>query len=213
MENARANNQGVPGGQTSPRSVGPVSARSRALILLASILSLALVSYLDYATGNDLLFFVFYFVPVALCGWFLGLPSTLGLSALSGFGWFAVDRLSGHYYPHEFIGYWNSVICFVAFAAMGLLLHYLPRTQLRQQQAQEELSRALEDLRRSTEEIRSLQSELQVVCAWTKRIRINGQWIPLEKFLSDKLHLSISHSISPEALERLTKTLDEESPH
>ena len=73
-----------------------------------------------------------------------------------------------------------------------------------------ELAATLADLSRSTEEIRKLQSGLQIVCAWTKRIQVDGQWMPLDQFLSDKLHVSISHTISPDALQAIKKSLDKE---
>lgn len=186
-------------------SVSPMLA---AKLLLVVVASLALVSYADYATGDDFLFFVFYFVPVALCGWFLGYGTTLALALMSALSWFLVDRLSGHRYPNEAIRYWNGLLCFVAFAAIGLVLHRLRLALSQQERVQQELLKALEELNRSTEEIRKLQSELQVVCAWTKRIRVNGQWVPLEEFLADKLRLSISHGISPEAFERLKASFD-----
>ncbi len=78
-----------------------IDRRLVAKVLLASLLSLLLVSYVDYITGYEFLFFVFYFIPVVLCGWFLGLWSAMGMAMLSGVSWFVVDRLSGHFYPHE----------------------------------------------------------------------------------------------------------------
>src|SRR5690242_12648824 len=111
------------------------STRWRTKILLMSLLSLCLVSYVDYITGYELLFFVFYFIPVALCAWSLGLGRTLGMAVLSGVSWFVVDRLSGHRYPHEVFRYWNSFICFVAFASIGWVLHHLRQAQAQQQRA------------------------------------------------------------------------------
>jgi len=75
----------------------------------------------------------------------------------------------------------------------------------------EELVKALEDLSRSTEEIRKLQNQLQVVCAWTKRIRVDDQWVDMDKFLAENLQIPISHGISPEALEEFKRTIDRDS--
>jgi hypothetical protein len=188
-----------------------LSAKYRACkVLPASLLCLALVSYADYVTGNDMLFFLFYYVPVALCAWYLGWRSTLGMAVISGISWFAVDWLSGPHYSQEAIRYWNSVICFVAFALMGLVLYRLREALSGQQRAQAELARAYDELARSAEEVCKLQSGLQVVCAWTKRIRVDGQWMPFDKFLAEKLHISVSHGLSPEALEHVRKALEAE---
>ncbi len=176
-------------------------------VVIASLISLAVVSCLDYATGDEVLFFVFYFIPVSLCGWYLGRRSTLAMAALSGVSWFLVDRLSGHTYAHEGIRYWNGCICLIAFAIIGFILHHLRRAYARQERTREDLEKALADLQRSTEEIRDLQNHLQVVCAWTKRIRVDDKWVSVDKFLAEKLQIPISHGISPEALEELRKEL------
>jgi CheY-like chemotaxis protein len=48
------------------------------------------------------------------------------------------------------------------------------------------------------EEIKSLQEHAQVVCAWTDRIQIAGKWLKLTEFLSEHLHLKVTHGVSPE---------------
>jgi hypothetical protein len=181
-------------------------------VVLASLVSLLLVSYADYITGFEVLFFLFYFVPVSLCGWCFGWRSTLAMAVLSGVSWFLVDKLSGHIYPHEGIRYWNGIICFIAFAVVGLIVVRLRWINAEQIRVREQLVRTLEDLNRSTEEIRKLQNHLQVVCAWTKRIRINDEWVDMDKFLADNLQIPISHGISPEALEEFKKSIGGDSP-
>lgn len=44
----------------------------RVKVISASVTSLISLSYIDYLTGYQFLLFVFYFAPVALCGWYLG---------------------------------------------------------------------------------------------------------------------------------------------
>jgi PAS domain S-box-containing protein len=47
-------------------------------------------------------------------------------------------------------------------------------------------------------EIAKLRKGLLKICAWTKRIEIDGQWIPVDEFLSDHLHLKLTHGMSVE---------------
>jgi hypothetical protein len=187
-----------------------VVGHARTRILAASFLSLLVVSYVDYVTGYESLFFVFYFIPVALCAWFLCWRTTFALACLSGVSLFIVDKLDGHPYSREAFRYWNSFMCFAAFALIGLVVYRLRLALHKEQHARQELAAALADLNHSTERIRHLQTNLQVVCAWTKRIRVDGQWIPLDQFLAKELHLSISHGISPEALEEIKKSMDDD---
>lgn len=175
----------------------------RVKVILASLANLAAVSYIVYLTGYHFLFFVFFFIPVSLCGWYLGRPSVVCMAILSGVSWCFVDILSDHQYPSEVVRYWNSFICFIAFAIIGLLLQRLRQSLKEQVQARKDLQQALDELRRSTDEMRALQNQLQVVCAWTKRINVEGKWIALDEFLTDKLHTKVSYGVSPEAMQEV----------
>jgi PAS domain S-box-containing protein len=47
-------------------------------------------------------------------------------------------------------------------------------------------------------EIAKLRKGLLKICAWTKRVEIDGHWIPVDEFLSDHLHLKLTHGMSVE---------------
>ena len=47
-------------------------------------------------------------------------------------------------------------------------------------------------------EIAKLRKGLLKICAWTKRIEIDGRWIPVDEFLSEHLHLKLTHGMSVE---------------
>lgn len=57
-------------------------------------------------------------------------------------------------------------------------------------------------------EIRKLQRNLIKICAWTKRIQVEGRWISVDDFLRDHLRLNLTHGISIEG----ARMLKEESP-
>jgi PAS domain S-box-containing protein len=46
--------------------------------------------------------------------------------------------------------------------------------------------------------IERLQKDLIKVCAWTKRIEVDGRWISVDDFLRDHLRLQLTHGISIE---------------
>jgi hypothetical protein len=52
---------------------------------------------------------------------------------------------------------------------------------------------------------------LITVCAWTKKVRIEGEWLSFDDFLVQKLGLSITHGIHPEAAQNLLMDLKRES--
>jgi len=177
-------------------------------VILASLANLLVLSYIVYLAGYHFLFLIFLFMPVSLCGWYLGRLSVVCLAILSGVSWCVVDILSDHQYPFEAFRYANSLICFLAFATIGLLVQRLRQSLTGQQRVRQELEQALDELRRSTEEARKLQGQLQVVCAWTKRINLEGRWVALDEFLTNKLNTKISYGVSPEAMQEVLHTAE-----
>jgi hypothetical protein len=157
------------------------------------------MAYIDYITGYELVFSAAYLIPASLCAWYLDRRAIVLICLASGIAAFCVDALSGYPYSHFMIRYWNSFTCFVISLITGLLLHRLRRTLEDRKQMNGDLQKALDELKQSTEEIRKLQNGLQVVCAWTKQIRVGDQWMTPDEFLSTQLHLKISHGMSPAA--------------
>jgi hypothetical protein len=187
-----------------------MSKRFQLKVILASLANLLVLSYGVYLAGFHFLFFVFFFIPVSLCGWYLGRLSVVCMAILTGVAWCVVDILSNHQYPMEVFRYANTVICFLAFAIIGLLVQNLRRSLQRQLEVRRELERALDEIRRATEETRRLQGQLQVVCAWTKRINLEGRWVALDEFLTSKLNTQITYGVSPEAMQEVLHTVEKE---
>ena len=178
-----------------------MSMRFKTKVILASVANLLVLSYIMYLAGYHFLFFVFLFIPVSLCGWYLGRLSVVCMAILSGVSWCVVDILSNHQYPFEVFRYANSLICFLAFAIIGLLLQRLRQSLQEQLKIRRELEMTLDEIKRSTEAVRHLQGQLQVVCAWTKRINVEGRWIALDEFLTNELNTKITYGVSPEAMQ------------
>jgi hypothetical protein len=185
-----------------------MSKRFQLKVILASLANLLVLSYIVFLAGYHFLFFIFFFIPVSLSGWYLGRPSVVCMAVLTGVAWCVVDILSDHQYPLEIFRYANSMICFLAFAIIGLLVQRLRRGLLEQVQVRQELERALAELQHSTEQTRRLQGQLQVVCAWTKRINLEGRWVALDEFLTDKLNTKITYGVSPEAMQEVLHNVE-----
>jgi glucose-6-phosphate-specific signal transduction histidine kinase len=173
----------------------PLSLRRQMLIV--SIISLIVMAYVDYATGYELVFSAAYLLPVSLCAWYLGKQEVWLMSAAAGVTSWLMD--SGHVYEHRSIQFVNSFVCFLISILCGLLLLHLRRVQVEREKTNRDLRLSLEELVRSTEEIRKLQDGLQVMCAWTKQVKVGEKRMTAEEFLTTRLHLKLSHGISPEA--------------
>jgi hypothetical protein len=186
----------------------PADTGFRVKAICASLASLVTVSYVHYITGYQFLLFIFYFIPVSLCGWYLGRRAVVIMAVLTGVSWCFVDILSDHHYPLEIFRYCNSFICFIAFAMIGLLLQRLRQSLHEQTRVRLLLEQTLDDLTRSTGEARKLQQQLHVVCAWSKRIKVEGKWIAMDEFLRDKLNAKVSYGVSPEAMEEVLQSAE-----
>ena len=51
-------------------------------------------------------------------------------------------------------------------------------------------------LAKATAEIKRLQQRLLKICTWTKRIQVDGKWIPIDEFLTRNLHLKLTPGTS-----------------
>jgi GAF domain-containing protein len=60
------------------------------------------------------------------------------------------------------------------------------------------LSRAVRGAEHSTE-----LERLVTVCAWSRKIQVDGRWVTFEEFLVDSLGLRITHGIDPESAQTL----------
>ncbi len=86
------------------------------LILIAIVI---VVGFLDWLTGYELDFLLFYFLPITLGAWFLGFSASLTLAFACAIAWAGADVLSGHEYPSYLYVVWNSLIHLVSFLAIG----------------------------------------------------------------------------------------------
>jgi K+-sensing histidine kinase KdpD len=182
---------------------------TRVWVLLASFVTQAIVGVADYVTGYELNLDVLYFIPISVCAWYLTRSEVLISAVLGALTWGYADIRSGHQYPSHSYLYWNIFVSFISLLILGLVLKTLSDNLKRQVIARRELEKALADLRLSATKVEKLQSQLQVVCAWSNRIRVDGKWMTFEEFLQNHLQIKLSHGVSPEATCQFIKEVDE----
>jgi len=98
------------------------SGRTRALPYAGAAALLVLVTWLDYATGYEFGFFVFYFAPVALAAWYGSRRAGLAMAVAAGVCWYLSDALSKHPYSSAYLIYWETFMHLVSFLTTALLL-------------------------------------------------------------------------------------------
>lgn len=88
-------------------------------------LMVVLLGLVDYLTGYELSFSLFYLIPIALVAWFGGKRLGLLISAASAIAWFSADFLSGNRYLNPSLYVWNTLIRLGFFLVVTLLLSAL----------------------------------------------------------------------------------------
>ena len=99
-----------------------LSALSRSQISILSILLIGIVGGLDYLTGYEISFSIFYLIPVGLAAWYLNKPLAIVACVLSGATWLGVELAFGRPYSHPAIPIWNAIVRLGFFAIVASLL-------------------------------------------------------------------------------------------
>jgi diguanylate cyclase (GGDEF)-like protein len=92
------------------------------IVLLLCFALLAAVGAIDLATGSDVVFSVFYAVPIALATWVLGRPSGLLFSVLSTILWTVGDRYSLDQSWASAVPWWNAGVRLAFFGIVVVIL-------------------------------------------------------------------------------------------
>lgn len=79
---------------------------SLAVLCLGSILFLG---FIDYLTGAELSFSIFYLLPVSLAAWLMGRTAGISFSIAGAVMWLVADLMAGHIYSHPATPYWNTI--------------------------------------------------------------------------------------------------------
>lgn len=95
-----------------------------AAVLLA-LTSLAIVGFIDYLTGYEISFAVFYLVPVSIAAWYASRRWGLMLAFASSFVWYFAELGAGSPYHNLAIPIWNAFVRFLFFLIVVLLLSSL----------------------------------------------------------------------------------------
>jgi hypothetical protein len=111
----------------------------------ASLVILLLLGWLDFATGYEFGFFIFYFIPVSLSAWYVGRRSGLALATLSAVAWFLSDLLAHHPYSRSYFIYWETFMRLVSFLTTALTLSRIRAGLANERRLNAELCRALEE--------------------------------------------------------------------
>jgi len=146
--------------------------RSQPFLVLAGLGVLVVIGMVDYLTGFEMQFSVFYLLGVGLAAWFVGKGFGLVMSVLSVLVWIGGDLAAGAPYSNPLIPVWNALILMAFYFIVVWLLSTLrsfhreleatvrQRTQALTQEMAERQRLEEEILRVSERERRSIGHDL-----------------------------------------------------
>jgi diguanylate cyclase (GGDEF)-like protein len=112
-----------------------LSRSSKVLLFSALLAVVLLIGLIDYATGSELAFSIFYLFPVGIAAWYIGLEAGISLSILSALAWYIADTLARTTpYENPFIPAWNTGVRLMTFLITTVLFYVLRLTLEREAQ-------------------------------------------------------------------------------
>jgi signal transduction histidine kinase len=105
-----------------------LSRQSKTRLSLWGILFVALLGSIDYLTGIEISFSIFYLLPVSAVAWTAGRQAGVILSAASAVTWLAADLTAGHVYSHPVIPFWNALVRCCLFLIVSFTLSSLHKS-------------------------------------------------------------------------------------
>ena len=99
--------------------------RSGNQITLIAALLVLIIASIDWQTGNELSFSIFYTIAIGIGTWYSGRRLGYQLCCVCACTWFAVDGLAGSLYSHIGTQIWNAGVRFGFFVIISTLLSRL----------------------------------------------------------------------------------------
>ncbi len=91
-------------------------------ISIVSFLVLLGIGWLDYITGYEFGFFIFYFIPVAISSWYCGRRLGLQVAVVSAIVWYLSDKYTNHPYSRSYLIYWEMFMRLLSFLTTTLTI-------------------------------------------------------------------------------------------
>ncbi|MFH1964855.1 MAG: hypothetical protein ABIJ42_04870 [Acidobacteriota bacterium] len=89
---------------------------------LSYIFLVLFLGFVDYSTGTEFSFSIFYLLPISLASWYIGKRAGIFISIISSIMWFLADFIGGNIYSSTLILIWNSVMRLSLFLIISILL-------------------------------------------------------------------------------------------
>ncbi len=97
----------------------------RYLVFSACLAMIFVLGLIDFYTGYEISFSIFYLIPVILASWRINMPAAALISVLSAASWYWADFTTGHNYSHPAIAVWNALMRLMVFLLVAFIINKL----------------------------------------------------------------------------------------
>jgi diguanylate cyclase (GGDEF)-like protein len=104
------------------KTIDALDRLSTALIVILSILLVLSLGVIDYLTGKEISFSIFYLLPITIASWSKGRLVGVIISILSAITWLVADLAAGATYSNLVIPFWNMLVRFSFFIIIVMIL-------------------------------------------------------------------------------------------
>lgn len=98
--------------------------------VIVGILLFLIVAFLDFATGTELSFSIFYLIPIFLFTWAVNGNVGIIVACISAAIWLYIEVISSPQYSSSFVYFWNSIIRLGFFLLPVLLIRNLEQERM-----------------------------------------------------------------------------------
>jgi diguanylate cyclase (GGDEF)-like protein len=107
------------------RSLIYLDRQSVPVLFAISLILIILFGIIDFLTGFEFSFSLFYLIPVSITAWGIGKNAGLAMSVLSAVTWVVSNLLAGETYTNNFVLIWNTFMRLGFFSVVTILVHSL----------------------------------------------------------------------------------------
>jgi diguanylate cyclase (GGDEF)-like protein len=120
--------------QRAANFLGKIERLNQPSKIILGLVLIGAIGILDYLTGYELAFSVFYVIPISIATWLAGRGHGIMASSVSAIVWLGADEASGHFYSNPFVPVWNTLIRLSFFIIIALLLSALKSAMEREKE-------------------------------------------------------------------------------
>jgi hypothetical protein len=178
----------------------PLSTQSHTAMTTQGLVLVILIGFLDFVSGYEMSFSLFYLAPITLVTWWAGRRWGVAVASFSTLVWLGAEMASGRAFTHPLISFWNTLMRVSCFLIVVILLAQLKRSYAEQRRMARELRASLTQV--------NILSGLIPICAWCKKVRDDqGYWQQVELYITEHSAASFTHGICQECHDKELQAL------